>query len=224
MLETTPWPTWTHRFLLIAMAVLATLVPGPTVAQVRPNLGFFGGGVVPSRDLFDGNNKEESVTFRQDAGAVVGGRLAVHFTRHIALQCAGSYARTKLDYRATVRTEPGAGLELKTRFDAERIQGSAGIAWSVYRPDFGRIDLFLSGGVGVVRRGGAFFEDWNRPGDRTDLAGVFGAGGRVGIGRRLYLRLDGEGYLSKYQVNPRFEAERQIDVLVTGGFELNLRN
>jgi hypothetical protein len=81
----------------------------------------------------------------------------------------------------------------------------------------------LSGGVGLVRRSGEFYDAYDDP---ESTAGVLGVGSDFAVAGPAHLTLDFEAYLYSLQLrqpgSERFESGFQTDLLARVGLVLQL--
>lgn len=96
---------------------------------------------------------------------------------------------------------------------------SMNLVYSILKPPLKPLDIYLSGGLGFVKRGSDFFEEEDELQELTDVAGVVGTGIRYGVRRNLYIRVDVKDYISSF-TKPYEDSELQNDLLVTVGIEV----
>lgn len=173
---------------LLAAALLAVLFTPPATAQrvsLAPTVGLY----MPTTDLVSGVINGGTVSFRQELGLAVGGRLGLAFGSHFGISATGSYVPKSL--QATV-TENGLSQNTEDYTNLWFGTGRVNV-WLL--PPSSVLVLGVSGGVGMVGRGETVVtdQDGNRYTDpsRTDLGGV--VGGTVGLnlgGFGLFVSVD----------------------------------
>lgn len=210
-----------RRTALIVALLCASAVP--LNGQVQVGLSVFTGGYLPTADLFDAIEVTDPrirspLNLGQKAAFVVGGRLGLWWSR-IALEAEGAYALSNADL-------PDVAAVLGIPDDAPVFFGSINLIYVLYQAPFTPLGLYVSGGGGLVSRGGRFFEGVE---GTTDFAGALGVGLRYGLGRQIRLRIDLRDYISTaslptVQDRIRFvqvDSKLQNDLLATVGLELN---
>lgn len=189
--------------------------------EVRVGLSAFAGGFLPTNDLFD------SVRLRPDTssliifnlglepGLIVGGRLTVRFSR-LALEAEAGYAFTSLDF-------PSVIVDAGANNDATVFLGSINALYDVIRAAFSPLSIYLSGGLGLVARGGDFFEPYN---GTTSFSVALGGGFRYGLSPAAFLRFDIRDYISSFAPSTKsgfqFDSKLQNDLIGTIGLEISL--
>jgi hypothetical protein len=205
------------RALALAGTLLAALA-APLQAQVEVGLSAFAGAYLPLRNLFDSVRLDETgpivVNLGHVPGLLAGGRLTARFSR-LAAEVEAGYAFSDLDV-------PEAAQSTAVSADATVFLGSLGVVYDFYRAPFSPLSMHVSGGVGLVARGGDFFE---RFGSTTSVAAAVGIGVRYGIAPAIYLRFDLRDYISSFSPSVdtfEYEAKLQNDLILTAGVELSL--
>jgi hypothetical protein len=188
------------------LVVLMTGAPAGSAAAQQlsftPQIGFY----IPTEKLADlatGGDVSEL-----EAGPSFGGRLGLWFGSRVGIEAAGSYVPTtfKLDQ----------GTQQMVSEDAKLFIGSGQLVVFLL-PRTGLLSLWLSGGVGVVSRGGVAF---TASAHKTDVAGTVGAGAGLNLGPiALNVGADFLGYSAAYASSTQTIAEvRQRDVHLKLGF------
>ncbi len=188
----------------LLFALLAVALAGSPLSAQETYLGAsaFGGAFFPTADLV-----ADDVT--QTTGFSFGGRLSLWPLRRFAVELEGAYALSDVEtFEAKQSGWVGAF--------------SMNLVYSVIKPPLEPLDIYLSGGLGFVKRGSDYFDQEDDYQELTDVAGVLGAGIRFGVGRNLYIRVDLKDYVSKYQ-KPYEESQSQHDLLVNAGIELRAK-
>jgi hypothetical protein len=174
---------------LLAAAILAALVAPPVAAQrfsLAPTVGLY----MPTTDLVSGIvNGGGTVSFKQNLGLALGGRVGLAFGSHFAISATGSYVPKSL--QATV-TETGVSQNTEEYNNLWFGTGRVNV-WLL--PPSSALMLGVNGGVGVVGRGETVVTDdsgnqYTDP-SRTDIGGV--VGGTVGLsfgGFGLFVSVD----------------------------------
>ena len=199
------------------LALSATSLHG----QVRIGLSAFTGGFLPTNDLFN------SVRLRPDTssliifnlglepGLLVGGRLTVRLSR-LSLEAEAGYAFSSLDI-------PSVIVDAGANNDATVFLGSVNALYDVIRAAFSPLSVYLSGGLGLVARGGEFFEPYD---GTTSFSLAVGGGFRYGLSPAAFLRFDIRDYISSFaprtQGGFQFDSKTQNDLIATLGLEISL--
>lgn len=163
----------------------------------------FGGAFFPTADLVTDE-------FKQTTSFVFGGRLSLWTLPRFAVELEGSYSSSGL--------ETYAG-EQSGWFGAF----SMNLLYSVIKPPLETFDIYLTGGLGFVKRSSEFFQVEEGMDDPTDVAAVVGTGIRYGVRRGLYIRLDLKDYISSFSKPGVNRSQLQNDLLVTAGIEVSLK-
>jgi hypothetical protein len=168
----------------IASSVAVILLSGaayPAWAQritIAPNVGVY----IPTTELVKAANGEE---FKQEVSITLGGRLGLFFGQRVGLEFTGAYAPSDLRITAT-----GLGDQ---KADANIFAGSGRLTFQVV-PLSSPVAFLVSGGVGVINRSGAFYQDVDK---KTDVGGTAGASVRIRVGRLLRIQLNADDYIYK---------------------------
>jgi hypothetical protein len=210
------------------VAVRPALAQG-TAFSLTPYTGIY----LPAADLVSnqavpnpGPLDPETFTMRQNSGLVVGLRASRGLTEKLWIEAELQYAFSDADGTAT-RREPLPRPE--QTLDAYVITLGANVLWEAFRAPFTPFAIHLLGGVGVVTRGGEFYDEgggfFQALDGGTNIGLVLGLGLRYELGPRLGLRADVRDYLYSYKgstADGEFEAETQNDISITGGLEIRL--
>lgn len=162
---------------LTAFTILGLLASPTALAQrfsLAPTVGLY----APTTDLVSGVvNGGGTVSFKQQVGLAVGGRMGLSFGPRIGLSATGSYVPKSL--QATV-SETGISQETGEYTNLWFGTGRLNL-WLL--PPTSVLAFGVNGGVGVVGRGETtVFDDTGTPytdPSRTDVGGV--VGGTVGV-------------------------------------------
>jgi hypothetical protein len=164
-------------------------------------------------------------------GWTAGGRFAVWPSRRLGIEVEAGYVSSNVDTEAFIE---GADTPLEAlTASASFFTGSLNVLYAVIAPALDPLAIHVSGGVGVVGRGGTFFSGGLSSGTKTDVAGVLGVGLRYGLGPGWRFRLDLKDYISSFYFEeldealqlldlglPRVDSQIQNDILVTAGIEV----
>ncbi len=158
---------------------MLSLVSTSTVAQVSiaPTVGVY----MPTNDLISAVIEGGStISFRQQVGLAIGGRIGVAFGSRVGLTATGSYVPTQL--QATVSQ---TGIT-QIRDDYTDLWFGTGRLNVWLLPPTSILALGVNGGVGVVGRGPTTVYDsegnpYTSP-SRTDVGGVVGGTAGVNLG------------------------------------------
>jgi hypothetical protein len=205
------------------LACLALLVPStlPAQSQLQITVGAFGGAVLPASDLVDVLIPEVgALSFGHKTGWDVGGRFAVWPTARIGIEAEAAYAGSNVDLRGIL-----PDFAQDTTISASLFVGSLNVMWAVIAPPLDPVAFYVSGGIGLVSRGGDFFEGSD---DTSDVAGVLGVGLRYGLGPGWRVRFDVRDYVSSFlnqalddTLEPAggTDSKLQNDIMLTVGVE-----
>jgi len=172
--------------------IVALVVTRPLAGQVSiaPTIGVY----IPTTELVKAASGQ---SYKQEVSFTVGGRLGINFGKRAGITGTVTYAPSRLTFSAT-------GTSSNT--DAN-ILSASGRVFVELVPTTSPVSFQLNGGVGLVRRSGAAYQ--NDP-DPQDIGGVVGATLRFRLGRVLHLELHAEDYVYKAQYAP--------SVTTPGGF------
>jgi hypothetical protein len=155
--------TWcrTAPLFLVPLAV----VPVRARAQeftFTPQIGLY----VPTENLAELTN---GGAYRLDAGPSFGARFGLRFGSRIAVDVSGNYVPTTLSL-------PEGSTDSDK--EAKLFTGAAQLVVFLL-PNTSPVAVYLNGGLGLVGRSGEAFTNAS---DKSDLAGVFGAGAAIRLG------------------------------------------
>jgi hypothetical protein len=209
------------RRTLYAVAVVfcAYMTPQAVEAQVSFEVGPYFGLYAPTASF--GSAPFSGPFFlpaqsRQGSAALVGAKAAVWLGRRVGLGVQWGTASS------TVRTRDETSIQMeqpaRLSFGAVQLLIPLEIA-SLERRGRAR----LSGGVGLVRRSGEFYDAYD---DSESTAGVLGVGSDFAVAGPAHLTLDFEAYLYSLQLRQPgiepFESGFQTDLLARVGLVLQL--
>jgi hypothetical protein len=193
--------------LLLALAILS---PNPLAAQVQAELTYRIGAFVALEDLeATVNASGNSLTTKQETKFSIGARLGVWLIRFFGLE-------STVEYNRSGRTSFLNGVPQST-IGGHLLAASARGVLRLGQPD-GPIALVLSGGGGLVDRGGAAVAGLST---RTDFGPVAGAGLRVNLTPDVAARIDVDGYTYRPEFieapGQTITGKRQYDLWITFG-------
>lgn len=148
------------------IAIAGSLHPASGMAQrlsFAPEIGVY----IPTEHLVEAT---DGTVGELEVGLSLGGRLGLWFGDRIGLSVSGGYVPT------TFAFSPSGGPTEQR--DAKLFNG-AGQLVVFLLPPRSLLSLFLTGGVGVVSRGGVAFTD---AAETTNLTGVVGLGASIRLG------------------------------------------
>lgn len=152
------------RLILLAL-VVALPVQAQTRLSFAPQIGFY----IPTEKLQSIATGNGSGLDSLEAGISFGARLGATFGKHLGVLFSGNYVPTTYQL--------GAGSSLQKR-DAKLFTG-AGQLMVFLLPITSPFTVFLSGGLGVISRGGVAFTGAAKT---SYVSGVFGAGAGLRLG------------------------------------------
>jgi hypothetical protein len=216
------------------LVLLMAVAPASLAAQTQVAISAFGGVYLPTADLFDGvvpilitpdSTIPAALKFKQKTGFTVGGRVAVWPSARFGVELEAAYVGSKVkgDFLVSFGNTlvPRTGEE-----DASLLLGSINLVYALIRPPLEPLSIYISGGVGLVSRGGDAFRNLE---DTSDIAGVAGLGLKYGVGRGVWIRVDLKDYISSYEETALSaaaisggEAKLQNDLLILASVELTL--
>lgn len=202
-----------RKMTLVAGLISALAVPAH--AQVTMGLSAYSGGYLPVSDLFDQTRLGTLpiLNLGQEPAVLVGGRLTVWLSR-LAVEAEVAYALSKLDM-------PDLAKEYGVEDKAGVFLGSLNVLYVFFQAPFSPLSLYVSGGAGLVSRGGDYLK--NNFEGTSDVAGAFGAGLRFGLGPLAHVRFDIRDYISSFKPTNRqgeeLDAKLQNDIVATLGLE-----
>jgi hypothetical protein len=199
---------------LMLVAGLLSALAAPAHGQVTVGLSAFGGGYLPVSDLFDRTRLGTLpiLNLGQEPGFLVGGRLTVWLSR-LAVEAEAAYALSRLDM-------PEQAKEFGVEDQAGVFLGSLNVLYVFFQAPFSPLSLYVSGGAGLVSRGGDYLDTYE---GTTDVTGAVGAGLRFGLRPLMHVRFDIRDYISSFKpTNPQGEeldAKLQNDIVATLALE-----
>jgi len=208
---------------MAVLACLALLVPSSLVAQMQVSVSGFGGATLPAADLVDVLIPEiGAFSFGHKTGWNAGGRLALWPTARFGIEVEGAYIGSNVEVKGVL---PPVFVG-DTTFSANMFVGSLNLMWAAIAPPLDPVAFYVSGGIGIVSRGGDFFDGAS---NTSDIAGVIGVGLRYGLGPGWRIRFDVRDYISSF-LNKQLDedlapaggtgSKLQNDIMLTMGFEL----
>jgi hypothetical protein len=207
-----------RRYHAAVFAFLLALAPSSLAAQTTVGLSAFGGVYLPTADLFDGvvpidTFGPSSLKFKQKMGWTLGARVAVWPSARIGIEAEAAYVSSDVegDFIVAVGGQlmPVSGTEKGNLF-----LGSLNFVYALIKPPLEPLAITVSGGVGLVSRGG---DAWNNFEDTSDIAGVLGLGLKYGIAKALWLRFDLRDYISSFE-------EKNLSAVAIQGSGSKLQN
>jgi hypothetical protein len=178
--------------------VITSLHFGDAAAQhfsLRPQVGVY----IPTKDLIAVSQTGEVGKLK--AGPSFGAALGIRFGSHFGIEATGAYVPTTFSL--------GSGNSFQKQ-DAKLFIGSAlAVLYALPRTSF--VNLYLSGGVGVISHGGVAFTSQAKT---SDVAGVGGAGALISLGGiTLTAGVDAFRYTSSYSGSQQNTSElKQLDL------------
>jgi hypothetical protein len=191
------------RALIGALAIGAATAR-PAAAQrisLSPTIGVY----IPTSELVKAASGEE---FKQEVGLAVGGRLGLTLSPRFGVETSVSYVPS--DLRFTLN-------DTETKTDANLLFGTARATLHVI-PWTQPVWLSLNGGVSLVNRGGAAYEQSE---DKTDVGGVVGATVGFRLGSMLSFYVAADDYIYGRRIDETTldaESKTQNDVQIAVGF------
>lgn len=189
----------------IAFALLGSLPPTRDAAaqrlSLRPQIGVY----IPTDNLVELG--QTGTVGKLEAGLSFGGAIGLGFGSRFGIEVTGTYVPTTF-------TISGAGPPQEQ--DARLFLGNA-LAVFYLLPASGPVSLYLSGGAGVVSRGGIAFTS---EAETSDVTGVLGAGAGISLGGlTLVAGADLFRYTATYTGNQSTASEaKQLDIQIRVGF------
>lgn len=217
------------RFKLATLAVVT--LAGSLNAQETPTytLGAWVGIFLPTADLMSdqliqqpGSGLNSAITFKQQTSAALGLRGSRAINSKLAVELEFFWASSSIELDA-FRT----GIDrTQTTTHARVIVLSANAVYEVFRAPFTPFAVYVLGGIGLISRGGDFFDSVGGflggidGGSRAAL--ILGGGFRYGVSSRVGLRLDIRDHISSYAQSLEgqdLDSELQNDFVISVGLE-----
>jgi hypothetical protein len=201
--------------LVLALSVgLAAPAARAQSFSIAPTVGVY----APTSDLINGViTGGGTISFRQQVGLALGGRLGLGFGSHVGISATGSYVPTKL--QATI-SETGITQNAQEYTDLWFGTGRLNL-WLL--PPTSILTMGVNGGVGLVGRGATTVtdQDGNVYTDRkrTDVGGV--VGGTIGLNLGvigLFVSVDDYIYNPSVFEDLGVKSPTQNDLQVSFGF------
>jgi len=155
-----------NRLILFAMLLLFPLRAEAQKFSIAPQIGFY----IPTDQLVQGIQGQPFDAAELEAGPSFGARVGLWFSDRFGIDVSGNYVPTTF---RLVNNESEIASQ-----DAKLFNGAAQAVLFIL-PRSSPFSIYLNGGVGVVSRGGVAFTD---AADKSDVAGVFGAGAAIRLG------------------------------------------
>ncbi|HET6777278.1 MAG TPA: hypothetical protein VFH26_00135 [Gemmatimonadales bacterium] len=206
--------------LLAAMTIIGViLVPRGSSAQIRAEVGPYLGLYVPTASFGSAPFATPiplPASTRHSTAGVVGAKAAIWLGSHIGL----GLQVGKVSSSARTRDEGSREMEQAARITLGAVQ----LLVPLRIPSLqGRGHAHLSGGLGLIRRTGEFYETYDRV---RNAAGIVGVGSDFAIAGPVNVTLDFEAYLYSLHLqqsgDTRFESDFQTDLLARVGLVLRL--
>ncbi|MEE9245288.1 MAG: outer membrane beta-barrel protein [Gemmatimonadota bacterium] len=220
-------PIWLSLCLVLALAPA-------TAAQHTPSytLGASVGLYLPTADLVSdqnivqpGSGLAATISFGQRTSGALVLRGTRTLSAKLAIELEFFWANSQIELSAL---RPGVN-PTQAKQDARVIALSADVLYEIFRAPFTPFAIHVLGGLGLLNRGGDFFEDsegfLGTIDGGTDPTFVLGAGFRYGLSPQWGLRLDFRDYISSYRQSLEdqdLDSELQNDFLISAGIEYTL--
>jgi hypothetical protein len=191
--------SYRHVALVLLISSLGTAIRFRDAAaqhlSLRPQIGIY----VPTKDLIAVSQTGEVGKLK--AGPSFGAALGLRFGSHFGIEATGAYVPT------TFSLESGNSVQKQ---DAKLFLGEA-LAVLYVLPRTSILNLYLSGGVGVISHGGVAFTSQAKT---TDVSGVGGAGAIIPLGGiMLTAGVDAFRYDASYAGSQQNASElKQLDL------------
>lgn len=189
------------RHCVAVLTCLALLVPSGVSAQSQLQIAVsgYGGAAIPAGNLvdyFETTPLSARITASHKTGWTAGGRIAVWPSSRLGFEVEAGYISSEVEAESFI---PDADEPIDTATTSAGIfSGSVNVLYAVINPPLDPLAIHVSGGIGVVSRGGGFYTGLANS-TKTDVAYVFGAGLRYGLAPGWRLRLDVKDYISKFK-------------------------
>jgi hypothetical protein len=170
--------------LLAPLIGVLVALPATAAAQhlsFAPEIGLY----IPTQKL---SQLAQGGDFSQlEAGPSFGARLGLLFGRRVGVEVSGAYIPTTYSLSTTSQV---------VKNDAKLFNGNSQVMFFLLPPT-GLVSLYLSGGVGVMSRGGVAFTS---AATKTNVTGVFGGGVGIHLGPiALTAGAEVNGYKAGYE-------------------------
>jgi hypothetical protein len=181
----------------VTTLVLLSGLAGTTAAHAQhfslaPQIGFY----IPTDNLTEVLASGDAG--KLEAGPSFGARIGLWFGKRFGIEASGAYIPTTF-------TLPVTGGNIETH-DAKLFNGSGQAVFYIL-PATGVLSLYVSGGVGVISRGGIAFTS---EAQNTDVSGVLGAGAGFRLGGvTLTAGVDLFSYKAEYAGSDQTSSELQ---------------
>lgn len=192
---------------------LFLLVAVPTALQaqfsIAPKIGVY----VPTQNLLEAAQGNQSAAISQEIAISVGGRMALGFGRF------GVVVNADYSPSSILLSSQGVGIS-DTTISANVLSGT-GQVWFQVLPQTSMLSFALSGGVSLTSRGGDAFQG---VGNTTDVGGVVGATIGFRVGPIVHLTLSAEDYIynAQFLSGVAVEQKTQHDIHLNFGVGIPL--
>lgn len=223
----------------LAMLVSSTPFMGPDAACAagRFTLGLLGGLSLPEKSLIDasapvegvGDNPPDNFAYvKQRATVAFGVRADYWLTSRVGLEAEVAFASSKGDLRAAF-FDPADGSVSFGVLDEAAKSTCFGLLlnYAVIQPALDPLKVYLSAGVGGVRRSGKLFTDLLEIKTGTDIGFVGGVGLQYSLSPALAFRTDFRDYITSYDpevpdTGDFYKSKTQHDLMLTLGLDFSL--
>jgi hypothetical protein len=209
------------RHLCVAMgAVLLSIgfAPHSAVGQVSVQVGPYAGIYAPTASFGSAPLPSPFAipsTSRQSTALIVGAQATLWLDSRIGLSAQWGTASS------TIRTRGEIGGQ-EAKQSARVSAGALQLLVPLQGPSLQR-RVYISGGIGLMRRGGDFFDAYEQP---SNVTGVLGVGSQFALGRRAQVLLGFDTYLYSLRLREpggaTFDSGFQGDLLARAGIMLDL--
>ena len=143
--------------------------------SVAPTVGLY----IPTSELIKAASGEQ---FKQQVSFSVGGRIGVWFGSRLGVEATAQYAPSLLKFSTAGQNDEAS---------ANILIGSGRLSYFIL-PERQSLAILVSGGIGVINRGGDAYADEQ---NKTDITGTMGASVRFRVGRLIQLQVNVEDYI-----------------------------
>ncbi len=143
--------------------------------SLAPTVGLY----IPTSELIKAASGEQ---FKQQVSFSLGGRIGVWFGSRLGVEATAQYAPSLLKFST-------GGLNDEA--SANILMGSGRLSYFIV-PERQPLAILVSGGVGVINRGGDAYADVQ---NKTDITGTIGASARFRVGSLIQLQVNVEDYI-----------------------------